>query len=176
MKKKIIIGVTVLVLIGIGIIYNNLNQNKIEINADNNYEIPNSRILVQINGAVVKPGIYEMNAEDRINDLIILSGGFTDRAEQENINLVAKLSDGMVINIKTKDKINQPIENEKQLISINNASINELIDLDGIGEAKARNIISYRELNGGFKNIDELKNVSGISETIFNNIKSKICL
>ena len=117
-----------------------------------------------------------MSEGDRINDVINLSGGFTSRAETSSINLVAKVSDGMVIVIKAKSDDEQINEVEQKLISINNASLSELMTLDGIGEARARNIISYREQNGGFKTIEEIINVNGISESILQQIKDKICL
>ncbi len=66
--------------------------------------------------------------------------------------------------------------NTNGLISINQASKEELLQLQGIGEAKANNIIAYRNLHGPFSKLEDLMNVSGISSSIYDNIKNKICL
>lgn len=160
---------------GIGIIINNINKSQVEIIAKPSNEESSPRILVQVTGEVLRPGIYEMSEDDRINDVINLSGGFTSRAETSTVNLVAKISDGMVIVVNKKNNINPSNETNNNFISLNNASLGELMKLDGIGEAKARNIISYREINGGFKTIEEITKVNGISDAIFKNIKDKIC-
>jgi len=176
MRKKILISISIVIMIGIGIIINNMSYKESEIKGTPSIIVEeNERILVQISGEVIRPGIYEMNNDDRINDVVNLCGGFTKKADFENINLVAKVTDGMIIVIKAKTN-NEIIIKEPALISINNAGLNELMSLTGIGEAKARNIITFREANGGFKKLDDLLNVSGISNIIFENIKNNICL
>ena len=164
-------------MIGIGIVINNINQREsIKVNSSSNEpSIVSERILVQVSGEVIRPGIYEVDLETRVNEVINLCGGFTNNADVSNINLVAKVNDGMIIMINPKNKIDT-LNQDKNLISINTAGVSELIQLDGIGEAKARNIISYRELNGRFTDIEELLNVTGISKTILANIKDHICL
>jgi competence protein ComEA len=176
MRKKILIGIAIIVMIGIGIIINNMNHKEVKVNeAPQTIIEEKERILVQISGEVIRPGIYEMNNSDRINDVVNICGGFTKKADFDNINLVAKVSDGMIIVIKAKANNETEIIIPK-LISINNDSLTELMSLSGIGEAKAKSIITYRELNGGFKSLDDLLNVNGISNTIFENIKNNICL
>lgn len=71
---------------------------------------------------------------------------------------------------------NEQIENDNVLININNASFEKLLKLNGIGEAKAKAIVEYRENNGLFKSIDDIKNVSGISEKVFEGIKDFITI
>ena len=92
-------------------------------------------------------------------------------ADVEKINLAIKLEDGMIVNIFRKDNIN--IVNR---ISINHASINELTKLEGVGEAKARSIIEYRNKNGYFMSLEDLRKVNGITEEIYNKNKEFICL
>lgn len=175
MKKKIIIGVTIgLIIIGI-ILSMQPTPPIVDANNDNNdlgFNDGNKNIVVEIKGEVAVPGLYILKEGSRINDLIILSGGLTNSADTSNINLAEMLEDGEVISVNAK------VENIEQntKISINTAKIEELTTLEGIGEAKARSIIEYRNQIGGFKSIEELVNVNGISENIYNKVKEFICL
>ena len=184
---------------------------------DNNAEVVLNneikKMYVDIKGAVKKPGVYQVNEENIINDVINLAGGLLDKAYVENINLSKKVQDELVIYVYTKDEIkknnlqenqtcssnnyiitectenkvsiitsNENNENNENnnssvsssLININIASIEELTTLPGIGESKAQNIINYREENGYFKTIDEIKNVNGIGEATFDQLKKYI--
>ena len=135
-------------------------------------------IKVDIKGAVNKPGVYEFNKDERVEDAIKKSGGFTEDADTTKINLSEKLEDEMVIIVQSKEvvvenNLNAPINN---LISINSGTIEELMTLPGIGESKALAIIDYRKENGQYHALDELMNVTGIGESVFAKIKDKICL
>lgn len=185
---------------------------------DNNAEVALNneikKMYVDIKGAVKNPGVYQVNEENIINDVINLAGGLLDKAYVENINLSKKVQDELVIYVYTKDEIkknnlqenqtcssnnyiitectenkvsiitsNENNENNENnnnssvsssLININIASIEELTTLPGIGESKAQNIINYREENGYFKTIDEIKNVNGIGEATFDQLKKYI--
>ena len=161
-------------------------------------------LKVDIKGQVVIPGIYSLEDGARVIDVINLAGGLTENANTSVINLSKKVFDEMVIIIYSNDQINNLIEAKNMekylqnkciegdggikndacidddsstnngLININTASKEELMTLTGIGEAKANDIISYRESNGGFKTIEELLNVSGIGENIYTQIKENI--
>lgn len=151
---------------------------------------------VDVKGSVKKPGVYEFKENDRVIDAIKLAGGLTKNADTSNINLSKKLKSEMVIVINTKSElknnnnltcdavctrevieVNNCIETETKTndkININTADINKLTELDGIGESKAKTIIEYRTTNGLFKNIEDIKNISGIGESLYNKIKDKI--
>lgn len=153
---------------------------------------------VDVKGNVNKPGVYEFNDGDRIIDAINKAGGLTKNANTNNINLSKKLNGEMVVyvysnkDIKSNDslscsniceveiiEVNNCFEGTKEnvdLVNINKANINDLLNLTGIGESKAKSIIEYRDKNGEFKDIDELKNVSGIGEALFDKIKDKITI
>ena len=147
-----------------------------------------SKIIVDIKGEVIMPGTYEMNADDRVSDVLLKAGGVTDKASTENINLSEKVKDEMLIVIPSIDSNPKPVEEKKPnttsnnsivsdgKVSINKASIQELMTIKGIGESKAKAIIDYRSKNGLFKNIDEIKNVSGIGKSTFEKIKDYIKL
>ena len=143
----------------------------------------NNKIIVDIKGEVKNPSTYEVNIDDRVFDVINLANGLTENADVTEINLSEKVYDEMVIIIPSKntniENSSNELTNNNQIkkdskISINSASIEELMTLDGIGKAKAKNIIDYRNKKGKFKSIEEIKNVSGIGETLFEKIKNNI--
>lgn len=160
---------------------------------------------VDIKGAVNLPGIYSMKSTSRVIDVINEAGGLTDLADTSVINLSKKIIDEMVIIIYTKeqvanftkvketekiiqDKCNQVDENSLKndacikteeitsKVSINNSPKEVLMTLQGIGESKANDIIKYREENGPFNSIEDIKNVPGIGDNLFAQIKEDITL
>jgi len=168
----------------------NLENEEIE---NNNEEL----IMVYITGEVKNWGVIELNEGSRIVDAVNKAGGFTESADQEKVNLAYVLSDGVKIYIPSKNEqySNAPIEyitedsgnnviteelqvdNEKNsIININEATQTELETLPGIGPSIALKIITYREEQGKFSSIEDIKNVSGIGENKFESIKSLICV
>ena len=155
-------------------------------------EVISNKVSVDIKGEVKNPGYYEIDSDKRIKDLIDMAGGLTDEASTDDINLSSKVYDEMVIVINKKEEVKEEVTNSPSIsvsksnnssstkpsgkISINTAGISELITLNGIKEARAKKIIEYRETNGPFKSIEEIKNVSGIGEGIFAKIKDYITL
>ncbi|OEF96899.1 hypothetical protein BHF71_04000 [Vulcanibacillus modesticaldus] len=135
-------------------------------------------VVVDIKGEVNKPGVYQVDVNDRIQDVITIAGGVTEEADLSQVNLAMKVRDEMVIYIpKTGEKLaSNPINLNMGKISINNSDINQLMMLDGIGEAKAKAIIEYRNTNGSFKTIEEIMKVPGIGAKIFAQIKDEITL
>lgn len=135
-------------------------------------------IYVQIDGAVSRPGVYEVSSGSRVFVLIELAGGFTDEASTSSINQVAWLEDGQQIYVPTQQEASIAYESMSQQedgkVNINNASKQELTQLPGIGERKAELIIEYREKNGKFSSIDEIMNINGIKEGVFDTIKELI--
>ncbi len=135
-------------------------------------------IYVQVSGAVVNPGVYDLPAGSRVFAAIDAAGGLLDSADDCNINQAEQLEDGQKIEVLTHDELAMEKELQKEaedgLININTASASELMTLPGIGKAKAEQIIAYRQSNGLFKSIDEIKNVSGVGEGIFKKINSQI--
>lgn len=156
-----------------------------------------SQVYVHICGAVKNPGVYLTTAGSRVCDLIKMSGGLSKEAAGDFINQAEPVSDGQKIYIPTKKEVkglsvdeyikeDNPSDNEKaqgsiaqksetsELIDINSADANELMNLPGIGQAKAESIIEYRTANGKFQKIEDLMKVSGIKEGLFNRISSYI--
>ena len=153
-------------------------------NIEEKKEFDNSLIVIDIKGEVLNPGTYEFELGKRIIDAIEKSGGLTEKANVNSINLSEKLEDEMVIIVPSfeeeiNNENNQIISNKKEeikesKISINTANKSLLMTLKGIGEKKAEAIIDYREKNGPFKTIEEITNVTGIGNSIFDKIKDFI--
>jgi len=149
-------------------------------------ETIDSKIFVDLKGAVKYPGVYEMPNDSRLIDAIEKAGGFTQKADSNTVNLALVLTDQMMIYVGEIDEelplasqSSEQIEDgtgENLSININKADLTELMKLKGIGEAKAQNIITYREDNNVFETIEEIKEVSGIGEGIFEGIKSEIII
>lgn len=136
--------------------------------------------VVYVCGAVKNPGVYTISADARIKDVINSAGGFAYDADVTKVNLAQKIKDGMQINVIAKSEIDSIVKvSDKKnngKININTATKSELDSLPKIGPAAAQRIIEYREQNGGFKDIDELKKVHGISASTIEKLRDKITL
>lgn len=134
-------------------------------------------ILVDVKGQVKNPGIYSLKPGDRVNDVIALAGGLREEADEIQINLAQKVFDEMVIFVPKKGEspaLPETGSTSAQKVRINQASKEELTQLNGIGPSKASAIIQYREENGPFQTIEDLLNVSGIGEKTLENFKDDI--
>jgi competence protein ComEA len=141
----------------------------IPLNINNYYE---DNISVQITGEVINQEVIKVEYGTTVNDLITKEiVRITKNADLSTINLNYVLSDNDVINF-SKLKT----ETEEPLISINNANLEQLCELNGVGLTTANNIIAYRLKNGHFKNLEELMLINGIKEAKYNKIKDYICL
>lgn len=196
--KKLIFPTTIIILYVFLFLYFEEKINNIEIPVQEEIiikeepqieqEEPIKYIYIDIKGAIKKPGVYKLEENSRIIDAINISGGLLKTANTTYTNLSKILNDSEVIKIYTNEEIKkieketpheipaleEETKQETTLININNASIEQLQTLNGIGESKAKSIIDYRTQNGPFKTIEEVKNVSGISETIYDKIKAFI--
>lgn len=175
-KAKMKIAIIVLIvasLIITALIASSTEPTKQEVITNNTPVSTSTDVIVQIKGEVKKPGLYSIQSDARVYDVILIAGGFTSSANADELNLAMKVADEMVIVVPSKEA-KSTVENQKT--SINKASISELMRLEGIGATKAQNIIDYRSNNGSFKTLEELMNVTGISSTIYNKIKEYICL
>lgn len=172
-----------------------LKSSEITLDASN---ISKEIIYVDIKGAVKKPGVYKMEIGSIVQDVIMRAGGLKTNAYTKNINLAQVLKNEMVIYIFSNSEIKKATEviitdttckcevievnnctsektttNNKSLVNINTATLEELLTISGIGESKAKSIIEYRNTNK-FTSIEDIKNVSGIGESLFVKIKDYI--
>lgn len=130
-------------------------------------------ISVHVTGSVVAPGIYDLPEGSRMADAIDAAGGFLPIADQEQINLVALVTDGEKIIIGTRSNYGASGESSGR-ININTASLAELDTLPGIGPSTAQAIFDYRQEKGNFERIDQITNVSGIGPATYDRIKDLI--
>lgn len=131
---------------------------------------------VYVCGSVNSPGVYECSAGLRVYELIELAGGFSENADETYLNLVDSVKDGQKIYVP---KVGETFEGSSQAgnkININSATAPQLMTLPGIGESRAKDIIAYRQKNGTFKDISDIKNISGIKDAAFDKIKDLICV
>ena len=198
-KQIIIIVITIIIIAILFFLYNKMNVEDKEIIIDNilvenNVEAKTKKnvLIVHITGEVNNPGIVKLEEESRIEDAIIAAGGLTQNADITNVNLAYMLEDGIKIKIPSKLDLEDEdiiIENsgeniikeesnkyssKNKTININNANLDDFKTLPGIGESLATRIIKYREENGKFKNIEDIKNVSGIGDNKYEQIKDLI--
>ena len=160
-------------------------------------------LVVHICGAVSAPGVYELPAGSRIIDAVEAGGGFLPEAEEACCNLAEEIVDGCQIYIMTKSESCADGQTEKKagiqtspdsdmqttdrnvrsnsapalengLVNLNTADIAALTTLPGIGESRAKAIISYREQHGAFAQIEDIMKISGIKQAAFSKIKDKI--
>ncbi len=169
---------------------NNQEQNKE--NVENKLE-EIDLIIIHIAGEVKNPGIVKIKEGARIADVIEKAGGLTEKANITNINLAYIIEDGQKITIPSEEQDTQEYisndsgegireQNKKTnttstkntTVNINKASKEELQTLQGIGASTAQKIIDYRDQNGNFKQIEDIKNVPGIGDSKFEAIKNNI--
>lgn len=145
---------------------------------------------VHICGEVERPGVYEMKAGDRICQVVERAGGYTQAAAADYLNLAEPVADGMKLVVPDKSGLTQaedlygpPGLNREQgsrgvaetgKINLNTATKEQLMTLRGIGEARAGDIIRYRETHGNFSCIEDIMKVSGIKDAAFQKIKDSI--
>lgn len=154
------------------------------------------KIIIYITGEIQKEGVYELKENSRVLDAIEIAGGLKENANIEDINLAQILEDESKIYIPNKNDENIKNDNQNNIdnisknttetikkdgtiiksekININTASQTELETLPGIGPLTALKIVNYRKEKGKFKNIEDIKNVSGIGESKFSKIKDLI--
>ncbi len=142
-------------------------------------------IVIYLCGAVKTPGIYVLPEESRLYEAVVMAGGLLPEADEAYHNLARKITDGERIYILSREETKALTAEVKTsgeegktvsdtLLNLNTATAEQLTSLSGIGEAKAAAIVEYRSKVGKFKSVEEIKNVSGIGDAMFERIKDKI--
>ena len=147
-------------------------------------------IVVDVSGAVVNPGVYELTDGARVSDAIEAAGGLSGDADVSILNRASKVSDGMKVTVPTQGEqvssagdgdtgtaaSSQSAAQASGLVNINTATADELQALSGVGPSTAQAIVDDREKNGLFASAEDLMRVSGIGEKKFAKIKDSICV
>lgn len=202
LKRNISIIIMIILILIIGIVLylkeedTHDVQNIFEQNENNINEVENvvteetKQIAVHITGEVKKSGVIYLKEGSRIIDAVDKAGGTTKNADLSKINLAYVLQDGQKVYIPNKkEQVNEYISEDsgsnistktdssiRKKININTANKEELQSISGVGPALAEKIVAYRNSNGKFKKIEDLKNVNGIGENKYKNIKDSICI
>jgi competence protein ComEA len=126
-----------------------------------------AQLLVDVSGAVRRPGVYRLPAGSRINDALEKAGGATGKADLTLVNRAAPLTDGQQVLVPEKVAVTAGASapsgsTQAAPIHLNTATVEQLDELPGVGPATAQRIIDYRTANGPFTSVDELDEVSGI--------------
>jgi competence protein ComEA len=191
------IPIIIFLLIAITIVFKFEKKEILEIKEIEKIEVSEEEIVIKdiyvdVKGEVKKPGLYVLREGSRVNDAITLAGGLLKTADLKFINLSKALKDEMIIWVHSKEEVkekivieyiykdcdcqNTIIGEENRLVNINTASLEQIMTLPGIGESKAKTIISYREQNGPFSKLEDITLVSGIGSATYENIKNYITL
>lgn len=189
----LILGI-LLVIVGIGMNFKDsfwekaeIKLTKKEISVTPTIDVQsNIKVTIDVGGEVINPGVYSLVKESRVNDALVAAGGLAANADRDwvekNLNKAEKLVDGQKIYIPKiggKVEINNVLGEsvtKTKIVRINTATLEQLDTLSGVGPSIAQKIIDYRTQNGGFKNVEELKLVSGIGDKLFEKIKDEIAL
>ncbi len=194
-----IVAIPVMVIVAVLFFWINANQEEIKIDDANpgtaetdlaaqseteDTQGGQGRIYVDIGGEVEMPGVYEVSEGTRLFQVIERAGGLTEDADIDEINRAETVFDGQKIMIGAKGEAsgsagsggetNASNYEEERKININTADSVQLQSIPGIGPSKAERIIEYRQSNGRFKTIDDIKNISGIGNKTFESIKEYI--
>lgn len=163
-------------------------QSEWDVDVDTDTE--ESLLYVYVCGAVHQPGVYTLPEGSRVCDLFEAASGLTDEAAKDYWNQARLLVDGEMIYVPTieeaKERQQSGLDVSSQQsgsmntddtsgkINLNTASLEQLMEIPGVGESKARAILEYRETNGGFSSIEEVMNIEGIKEGVFSKMKEYI--
>jgi len=141
-------------------------------------------IVVYVCGEVNAPGVYELPDGSRLYQAVEAAGGMNDTAAGTYLNQAETLTDGQSIYVPSAEEAAEWQNGaggmpgagnaDSTKVNINTAAADELMTLSGIGEAKARSIIEYRETNGRFQQIEDIKNIPGIKDGVFEKIRDQI--
>ena len=150
-------------------------------------ETEDQLVTVDVKGAVKKPGVYQLQSNSRVHDALEKAGGMTEEADLKSINQAQKLSDEAVVYVAKVGENTVDVtasaptsatsgtgQTKSALVNLNTATEADFQTISGIGQKRAQDIIAYREANGRFKSVDDLKNVSGIGAKTLEKLKEYV--
>lgn len=146
-----------------------------------------NQVTVDVKGAVNHPGVYSLPSQSRVTDAIKRAGGLSNLADSKSVNLAQKLQDETFIYVAQKGEKITVVEEEKAnniatqgnskgKNNLNKADLSSLQTISGVGAKRAQDILDYRDSQGGFKTIDDLKNVSGIGEKTLEKLRQDVTI
>jgi len=137
-----------------------------------------SDLVVDVTGAIRRPGVYRMPAGSRVNDAVTRAGGPTSKAELEAVNLAARLADGQQVvvpeRLATGAAASATATAEDAPISLGTATAEQLEEIDGIGPVTAGDIVDFRDQHGGLSSVDQLDQVPGIGPATMEALRERL--
>ncbi|WP_073088438.1 helix-hairpin-helix domain-containing protein [Selenomonas ruminantium] len=195
MYKKAMFILLIIVAAAVGGTYYGLHDEEksavLESAGTNEGNLPAREITVYVTGAVNKPGLVKVPEGARAADAVNACGGLLPTADSEKVNMAQALKDGQQLKVPEKSVMANKNDVSKSdrsnvdkskaggsgdLININTADEKALDTLPGVGPAMAKRIIEYRETEGAFQSIEDIKKIRGIGEAKFAKLKDKICI
>ena len=162
-----------------------MNEKSNKSNEISQTETEDQLVTVDVKGAVKKPGVYQLQSNSRVHDALEKAGGLTDEADLKSVNQAQKLSDEAVVYVAKVGENAVDVtasapasatsgtnQTKSALVNLNTAA--DFQTISGIGQKRAQDIIAYREANGRFKSVDDLKNVSGIGAKTLEKLKEYV--
>jgi competence protein ComEA len=135
-------------------------------------------LVVDVTGAVRRPGVYRMPAGSRVNDAVNRAGGATGKAELEVVNLAARLADGQQVVVPERvaggASSSAAPATEEGPISLGTATVEQLEGIDGIGPVTAGDIVKFRDEHGGLSSVDQLDQVPGIGPATMEALRARL--
>jgi competence protein ComEA len=129
---------------------------------------PRRTISVQVEGAVARPGLYELEHGARLGDLIAAAGGLTRVSDRTQVNEATPLQDGQLVAIPVEG---EPVASSAQLLDLNTATLAELDELPEIGPVRAQAIVDSRMTDGPFARVEDLVLRGVVSLSVFEQIE-----
>lgn len=135
-------------------------------------------LVVDVTGAVQRPGVYRMPAGSRVNDAVLRAGGPEPRAELEAVNLAARLADGQQVVVPERlpggGAAGTTTASEDGPISLGTATVGQLEEIDGIGPVTAEDIVKFRDEHGGLSSVEQLDQVPGIGPATMEALRARL--
>ncbi len=179
-QRVVVGGLAIVVLYLLGTSFSAQNQsNKLDLSyvgdiASESVQV-RGEIYVHVAGEVKSPGLYALSVGSRVEDAIAIAGGLTKSAFEQSVNLARMVSDGEQIVVLSKSQVSGS-GNASEFISLNNATLEQLESLPGVGPSLAARIIEHRKAIGSFSDLSQLRDVSGIGEKLYAKISPRLTL
>jgi competence protein ComEA len=179
-QRVVVGGLALVVLYLLGTSFSSENQaNKLDLSyvgdiASESQQV-SGEIFVHVAGEVKHPGLYALSVGSRVEDAIELAGGMTKSAFEQSVNLARMVSDGEQIVVLDKTQVSGG-GTVSEFISLNNATLEQLESLPGVGPSLAARIIDHRTEIGSFSDLTQLRDVSGIGEKLYAKIAPRLTL
>jgi competence protein ComEA len=134
-------------------------------------------VVVDVTGAVARPGVYRLPAGSRVDDAVQRAGGAAPEAQLEAVNLAARLADGQQVVVPERGPAGAPSTaagSEGGPISLGTATVEQLDTIDGIGPVTAEGIVEFREEHGGLSSVEQLDQISGIGPATMEALRDRL--